>query len=127
MRNRPLKAVKNGLLFGLVGAIYLFLNALPLALARKLGAGLGRLFFVLVPYERKKTLRQLALAFPEKGEAERRAIGIGVLGHRGRGGAEFMRFPRLSMNDLEGWVGECTGFEAMAACVKGGRGAVAVT
>lgn len=127
MRNRPLKALKNGLLFGLVAGIFFALNALPLSWARKLGAGLGRLFFVLVPYERKKTLRQLELAFPEASEAWRRKIGSGVFGHLGRGGAEFMRFPRLSMPQLEAWVGECTGFETMAACVKSGRGAVAVT
>lgn len=127
MRNRPLKAVKNGLLFGLVAGIYFFLNALPLSWSRRLGAGLGRLFFVLVPYERKKTMRQLELAFPEKGPEERRAIGSGVFGHLGRGAAEFMRFPRLSPSDLESWVGECSGFENLAECVKSGRGAIAVT
>jgi KDO2-lipid IV(A) lauroyltransferase len=127
MRNRPFKALKNGVLFALVAGIYAFLNSLPLNLARGLGAGLGRLFFVLVPYERKKTLRQLELAFPEKAPEERRAIASGVFAHLGRGGAEFMRFPRLSMPELERWVGECSGLEQMAACVRSGRGAIPVT
>jgi KDO2-lipid IV(A) lauroyltransferase len=127
MRNRPLKALKNGLLFGLVGGVFFFLNALPLAWARRLGAGLGRLFFVLVPYERKKTLRQLELAFPEKAETERYTIAQGVFGHLGLGAAEFMRFPFLSTHDLESWVGECSGFEHLSDCIKGGRGAIAVT
>jgi KDO2-lipid IV(A) lauroyltransferase len=124
---RPFKPLKNGLLFGLVAGIFFFLNALPLDWARRLGAGLGRLFFVLVPYERKKTLRQLELAFPEKPLAERREIASGVFASLGIGGAEFMRFPRLGMAELEAWVAECTGFEDMAACIKSGRGAVAVT
>src|SRR2546427_634611 len=125
MRNRPLRAVKNGLLFGLVAGIYFFLNALPLDWARSLGAGLGRLFFVLVPYERKKTLRQLELAFPEKPARGGRRIGGGVFGPLGRGAADFMRSPRRSMEELEAWVGDCSGFENLAACVRGGRGAIA--
>jgi KDO2-lipid IV(A) lauroyltransferase len=127
MRNRPLRSLKNGLLFGLVAGVFFFLNALPLGWARKLGAGLGRLFFVLVPYERKKTLRQLELAFPEKPEAQRRVIASGVFAHLGLGAAEFMRFPFRSMAQLESWVGECSGFENLADCIRGGRGAIAVT
>jgi KDO2-lipid IV(A) lauroyltransferase len=127
MQNRPFKAVKNGLLFGLVSGVFFFLNALPLDWARKFGAGLGRFFFVLVPYERKKTLRQLELAFPEKTESERYKIASAVFAHLGRGGAEFMRFPYRSMEQLETWVGECSGFEMMANCIKSGRGAIAVT
>jgi KDO2-lipid IV(A) lauroyltransferase len=127
MRKPPLKALKNGLLFGLVAGIYLFLNALPLSWARALGAGLGRLFFVLVPFERKKALGQLELAFPEKSPAERRAIASGAFAHLGHGAAEFMRFPRLSRAELESWVGECSGFQGLRDCVKSGRGAVTVT
>ena len=127
MRNRQLKGAKNALLFALVAGIFFALNSLPLSWARKLGAGLGRLFFILVPYERKKTLKQLELAFPEKSASERRHIASGAFAHLGRGGAEFMRFPYRSMPELEAWVGECTGFEGMASCVRGGRGAIAVT
>jgi KDO2-lipid IV(A) lauroyltransferase len=124
---RTKKALKNGFLFCLIGAIYFFLNALPLGWARNLGAGLGRLFFVLVAYERKKTLRQLELAFPGRQAGERRKIGSDVFAHLGRGGAEFMRFPRLSMEDLLPWISKVEGIESWEALNKSGRGIVAVT
>ena len=127
MRNRPFRALKNGLLYGLVAGVFFFLNALPLQWARYLGAGLGRLFFVLVPYERRKTLRQLELAFPEKSAEERKRLGSGVFGHLGLGAAEFMRFPFRSMAQLESWVGQCSGFENLSECIRSGRGAIAVT
>src|SRR5437016_12787896 len=99
---RPFKAAKNGLIFLGVALVYGAMNALPYSLARSLGRFLGGLFFLAVPYERRKALRQVALAFPEKSPPEQRVIAEGAFRHLGGAAAEFMRFPRCSQAELEG-------------------------
>ncbi len=124
---RPLQRVKNDLLFGLLAVLRFVLNALPLGLARRVGAALGRLFFAIVPFERKKTLAQLALAFPEQSVAWRRHLGAQVFAHLGRGGVEYFRFDRMSHADLNTWIESTPGFERLQALIQAGKGAVVVT
>jgi KDO2-lipid IV(A) lauroyltransferase len=124
---KAFKKFRNDVLFALIACIYFFFNLLPLPLARRLGAGLGRLFFVLVPYERKKTLRTLAIGYPEKSDSERRRMASNVFANLGRGGAEFMRFPHLSLAELDTWVVEVKGLEKLQAITATGRGVVVVT
>lgn len=121
------KKIKNSLIFAAVAGLYTLFNLLPLKLAGKLGAGLGRLFFYVVPYERKKTLRMLKIGFPDMAEAERRELGLGVFAHLGRGGAEFMRFARMGPSQVEACIAEVRGWEKCEAVLKGGRGIVFVT
>ena len=120
------KKIKNSLIFALVAGIYALFNLLPLKMARRLGAGLGRLFFYVVPYERKKALRMLSIGFPEKGEAERRALGALFFSQLGLGGAEFMRFGRLGAPEVEASC-QVAGWEKCEAVLKSGRGIVFVT
>ncbi len=54
------------------------LGALPRSWARAVGAGLGWLVWVLLGRQRNVGLRNLAMAFPEKTEEERRTILRGV-------------------------------------------------
>lgn len=122
-----LRGLKNNAIFVLIAGIFAFMQALPLRWARGLGAGLGRLFFLLVPYERKKALRMLATAFPEKTENQRYHLAKQAMGHLGRSGAEFMRFPRMRPGDLDAWVDTVEGFEHFEKARREGRGIVAVT
>jgi KDO2-lipid IV(A) lauroyltransferase len=124
---KPIKKIRNHLIFGALSLVYLFFNAIPLSWARRLGAGLGRLFFLAVPYERKKTLRVLGMGYPEKSALEIRRMAGNVFSNLGRGGAEFMRFPRLSLPELDSWVVEVKGLEKLQAVLASGRGAVIVT
>jgi len=84
-------------------AIYLGLRLLlgllwlsGLRLARRLGRGLGRLAFRLGRVERRRALANLALAFPERGEAERLALGRAVFAHLGECVAELVHVRRLA-------------------------------
>ena len=122
-----LRRLKNNLLFALIAGIFKFMQALPLGWARSLGGRLGRLFFLLVPYERRKALRQLKIAFPEKSEEQRYEIARAALGSLGVGGAEFMRFDRMKASELDSWIESVEGFEHFEKARAKGRGIVAVT
>ncbi len=50
------------------------LGRLPLPVLRAIGAGIGRLLFVLARGRRKVALRSLALCFPDMPEAQRKAL-----------------------------------------------------
>ena len=124
---KPLKRLRNNLIFCLLTIVYAFFNILPLSLARRLGALIGRLFYHLVRYERNKTLKSIAIGYPEKNDRQRREMASNVFAHLGRGGAEFMRFPRLSLAELDSWVVEVKGLEKLQAVLDSGRGVVVVT
>lgn len=76
-------------------AIGLF-AALPRALALRAGARLGMLFYHLDWRDRAVAVRNLALAFPEKSEAERDAILRAACRNLGRLAAEACHLPRLT-------------------------------
>ena len=121
-----LRGLKNNAIFVLVAAIFTFMQALPLRWARALGAGLGRLFFLIVPYERKKAIRMVGTAFPGKQAHWQRRTASDSLAHLGRCGAEFMRFGRMKPADLDAWVSSVEGFEYYQQAHAAGRGIVAV-
>jgi KDO2-lipid IV(A) lauroyltransferase len=122
-----LRGLKNNVIFVLVAGIFAFMQALPLRWARGLGSRLGRLFFLLVPYERKKSLRMLATAFPGKSDEQRFSLAKDSMAHLGRSGAEFMRFGRMKPSDLDAWIDSVHGFEHFEQARRQGRGIVAVT
>lgn len=112
---------------GLIALLDRGLRLVPACSARALGRALGRLFYRLVPSERRKTEEALALAFPDSTAAWRRAMGLEVFGHLGLSAAEFFRMADLNSAALEAMVAECVGFEHMEGPVREGRGVVAVT
>lgn len=92
-----------------------------------MGSGLGRFFFRVVPYERKKTLAALQRAFPESAEAWRVQTGSDTFAHLGRSAAEFFRMADMSDAQLDGWLAGVTGFEHLQGPIQRGQGVVAVT
>src|SRR5689334_14653657 len=81
---RTKRAVRAALICTFVRA----LMRLPLWLAFPLGAALGRLGWALSPRLRADARASLAVAFPEKTEAEREAIGRESLVNLGKTGGE---------------------------------------
>jgi KDO2-lipid IV(A) lauroyltransferase len=66
----------------------LLLQPLPLGVARALGARLGALAYTVAGGERRKALKSLALAFPEKSDAERQAVARAAFRHLGAAALE---------------------------------------
>jgi KDO2-lipid IV(A) lauroyltransferase len=73
-----------------------FVRLLPLGVALAFGAAVGRLMLVFVPKRRRLMLENLALAFPGKSEAERKAIARGCAADLGRTLMEVLRLPDLT-------------------------------
>lgn len=127
MLRRRWKTLKHIVILALLWLVDRLMRALPLAGARRLGEGLGRAFFALVPYERRKTLDTLARAFPDAQPAWRLDTARAVFGHLGRSGAEFFRMADMDADAIDAWVGTVRGWERAAAQLGAGRGIVFVT
>ncbi|HXV20960.1 MAG TPA: lysophospholipid acyltransferase family protein [Desulfuromonadales bacterium] len=87
-------------------ALFLALNAvarvLPRRLALKLGAGIGSLTPYLLPRRRQIAHANLRRAYPEKSEAEIRAIMAKMFRHLGKSGFEMLLVDRFKAgHDLE--------------------------
>jgi KDO2-lipid IV(A) lauroyltransferase len=98
---------------------------LPRRLLAALFGALGVIAWTL-GVRRRVIMENLRLAFPEKSEAERRAIGRGTFRHLGEMIPEFLRVPYLPreeiarMFDYEGW-------ENFEAAYAQGKGVIACT
>lgn len=103
------------------------LRRLPLGASRGLGEAIGRCFFALVPYERRKTIATLAAAYPQAGPDWARRTAADVFGHLGRSGAEFFRMSDLDDAGLAACVAELRGWEHVQPQLDAGRGIVFVT
>jgi len=77
------------------------LGVLPRPLSRALGISLGRAFYLFHGRLRAVGMRNLAMAFPEKSEAERAGILRGVFISLGRQLAELCQFPRYTRENVE--------------------------
>jgi KDO2-lipid IV(A) lauroyltransferase len=73
------------------------LARVPLGGALALGACVGFLAWWAAPRERRRMLRHLAFAFPEKGDVERRALARASLVHLAMVAAEVVAFPRSGL------------------------------
>jgi KDO2-lipid IV(A) lauroyltransferase len=88
----------------LAGGFLWALNAVPLRWRVFFFERLGRFLYALDDRHRRIALRNLALAFPEKGEKEREAIARSAFTNLGRVAAEFTFTPRLSGENIRRYV-----------------------
>ncbi len=77
------------------------LGILPRPLARAFGISLGWIVYALHARLRRSGMRNLAMAFPEKTEAERARILRGEFTSMGRQLAEVCQFPRYTLRNVE--------------------------
>lgn len=77
------------------------LGILPRSLSRDLAIFLSQIVHLLHGKLRRVGMRNLAMAFPEKSEAERKRILRGVFKSLGRELAELCQFPRYSLENVE--------------------------
>lgn len=96
------KAACMQLLVKFLVKIMVFLSSLfPRRWLRKSGAWVGFLWFDVLGFRKRIVLDNLALAFPEKPESEREAIGRESVYHLGYNFAEFFLIPSITNEWME--------------------------
>ena len=88
MTVRLRKRIKRSVRSLIVRAAIRLLSLLPLGAALALGGMVGRMAYLLAGKTRRVALDHLALAFPERSQAERAAIARGMFVHLGRAAME---------------------------------------
>jgi KDO2-lipid IV(A) lauroyltransferase len=101
------------------------LRAVPRRWLAALGAALGWLVWALA-IRRRVVLENLRLAFPEKGEAERRDIARRTYRNLGQMIPDFLRVPFLPREELER-IFVYEGWDRLEAALASGRGVIACT
>jgi len=121
------KRLKRFLRYLLVRAALAIVSALPLGLARSLGAGFGRFAFAVAGGERRKALKSLARAFPEKSDAERHALARASFRHLGMAAFEVGATASMDaqLEHLVHWSAEDRG--VLDAALARGKGVVFVS
>ncbi|ATB31009.1 lysophospholipid acyltransferase family protein [Melittangium boletus] len=121
------KRLKRFLRYLLVRGVLGFVSALPLGFARWLGAGFGRFAFAVAGGERRKALKSLTRAFPEKSDAERQALARASFRHLGMAAFEVGATTSLDANleQLVRW--EAADRAVLEAALARGKGVVFVS
>jgi KDO2-lipid IV(A) lauroyltransferase len=102
------------------------LGILPRPLSRAFAIALARIFYLLHFRLRQVGMRNLAMAFPEKSEAERARILRGEFTSLGRQLSELCQFPRYTENNVDEVV-VYDGLENYERAYERGKGVLFVT
>jgi KDO2-lipid IV(A) lauroyltransferase len=102
------------------------LGILPRSAARALGIGLSCVVYLLHVRLRRVGMRNLALAFPEKSESERKRILRGEFASLGRQLAEVCHFPEYTLENVEQVIGY-DGLENYQQAYARGKGVLFLT
>jgi KDO2-lipid IV(A) lauroyltransferase len=125
---RQIGALKARVEYVGIAALARGLAAIPLERAVRFGAALGDFVARIDRFNRPIAMRNLAIAFPEKSDAERRAIVRGMYRNLGRMLAEFTHFSDLDRGNIERYVTYDTRENLNRALeLAEGRGALIVT
>ena len=107
-----------------LSVLFVLAGALPLRFALWLGEKLGLAAFALVGKERRKALRHLAIAFPERSDTERAAIARSSFGQLGRSALEITQLRKIDIRAYVEWPAEQ--IAALKAALASGTGGVLV-
>jgi Kdo2-lipid IVA lauroyltransferase/acyltransferase len=118
--------VRESLEYAVVWTLVKLLGVMPRRWARALGVSVGVLAFRLLRRLRKVGLRNLALAFPEKPEAERERILRRLYRNLGWLLAEFCQMPRYMPENTRGFI-RYEGLEHYIAARERGKGVLILT
>ncbi len=111
----------------LIRAAIRLLSLLPLGPALWLGSAAGKLAYWLAPTQRRLALEHLAIAFPDKSDAERQAIARASFVHLGQAAMEVAAVRSLDRR-LEEYVSiDAAGERLMREAKESGRGLLFAT
>ena len=88
--------MRHRLEYLIVRVVIAIVRVTPGVIVRAAGAAAGRLFYTIDGTHRRIALRNLAMAFPLRSEAERRAIARATFAHFFRMGFELLQFSTLA-------------------------------
>lgn len=127
MRKRStLQAAKNDAIFRALLAASSLGRRLSLESARRNGARLGATAWTLLRRERRKALRSLAIAFPERSPEERERIGRAAFRHLGTSLFEVAWLPNLDP-DMLARTTRFEGLDGFRRAAESGRGVMLFT
>ena len=95
MAGRTLRAFRSRLIFRAILVIAFFGRRLPLRVARACGRALGRLAWHVARRERKRALKNIALAFPEWSADQRERVIRAIFRHHGMSLFEIVWMPNI--------------------------------
>jgi len=101
--------MRHRLEYLIVKSVELAIRPLPLPMVRRLGEGLGLLFYLVDRVHRRIALANLQVAFPARAAAEREQIAKSMFKHFGRLLLELLKYASLSSEDklaVVEWEGE---------------------
>ena len=118
--------MRHRLEYWLVRALLTVVRFMPATLVRTSGTVLGLAFYVVDGTHRRIAQRNLATAFPQRSDEERRAIARRAFGHFGRLMMELLKFATLSNAEMLARV-ETDGEERARTAYAKGHGVIFVT
>lgn len=124
MKNRS--ALRNRLEYWAALGVLASLKYTPRPVAERVARACAALLDGALPRLRRVALRNLALAMPERSEAERERIASGVFRSVARLLVAFARFPRIHRANVQDWI-RYEGFEHFEAALRAGRGVLFAT
>ncbi|HVX65378.1 MAG TPA: lysophospholipid acyltransferase family protein [Bryobacteraceae bacterium] len=119
-------AIRNWLEYAIALAVIFSLEYSPRRAAERLARFYVALLDRALPRLRRIALRNLAMAFPEKCEAERERIASGVFGSVARLLVAFARFPHIRAANVSDWI-HYEGYEHFERALACGRGVLFAT
>ena len=90
--------------FAAVQLVAALVARLPMRVVRRVGAGLGRLAYVLDRARRRTALENLAAAFPSRPARERRALARAMFAHFGSLLLELLKFASYTLGQIQAAV-----------------------
>jgi KDO2-lipid IV(A) lauroyltransferase len=120
------RALKHRLEYALLASLGMLARAASESTAAAAGARLGELAFEVFKLRRKVALDNLARAFPGRPSAEIEDIARSLYRNLGKNLLEFLRFPKLSGEDIKNKV-KFIGQEHFDRAIKGGKGALLIS
>jgi KDO2-lipid IV(A) lauroyltransferase len=118
--------MREALEFAFAWTLLRLMGMLPRGMARKAGAGLGAIAWLVVPKLRRTGMRNLELAYPEMPAAERSRILRQMYRYLGWQLGEFSQMPRYTRENTRDLI-RYEGLEHYLSAHERGRGVLVVT
>ncbi|MEK6656035.1 MAG: lysophospholipid acyltransferase family protein [Nitrospirota bacterium] len=117
--------IRGVIYYGLRIVVYIA-SGIPMKTGLRISEFLGKLVYYIFKREKKKTIRNLKAAFPEKNETEIRSIAIGCFENLGKGLFELINLPKLNKDNLNKIV-KIEGEDYVKEALLKGKGFIFVT